>query len=126
MKTVKLKAGHLIDGVHRNAGDVVLVVDEIATQLLKIGHAEIAPAGPVVNPQANRLADAVNPLVPDADPLHGARALGLQAEDHPGLVALADAGHPGAQRTGRIRPATSTEAAAAAAAAKPAPAVAKP
>ena len=102
MKTVKLTVGHLIDGVHREPDDVVIVVDEIASQLLKLGHAVDVPPGAIANGDANLLAEAVNPLVPDADPLHAARALGVVIDEHPGLAPLADA-VPGGLKQGKVR-----------------------
>jgi hypothetical protein len=97
MKTVQLTGDHvhMIDGVHRTADSGPIdVVDEVANSLVQLGHAEVVPTGLEANiAVTNPYADAVSPLVPDADPLHAARMLGKVIEDHPGLVALADNAH---------------------------------
>ena len=108
LRNVKIldKDGVMYLGVHRKEGDVIAVADTVAARFAESGKGEILPLGPRVEPtEDNPYAAAVDPLVENADPLHSARNLGLAVEDHPGLVALADAGHPGApRRTGRVVP----------------------
>lgn len=109
MKTVKLlKDGHMIDGVHRKKDDVVLVVDEVANDLVKIGSGEVVPAGEIMNDTtANRLAEVVTPFKEGDDPLQAARLLSSNVPQHPGLVAHAEAtGAP--KRQGRMVPDATT------------------
>ena len=98
MKTIKLNIPLLVGDKHHEKGDVVLVVDSIADQLIRRGDAEKADGAEAVNADANKLKDAVDPLVPNADPYHAANALGLVTEEHPGLVALETAAKSGAPR----------------------------
>ena len=98
--------GVFYDGKTHEKGVVVALPDDLATLYVASGKGEILPAdqtGPVMTSD-KRIVGVVDPLVPNADPLHAARLGGMVIEEHPGLVAHAEAtGAP--KRAGRMDPA---------------------
>lgn len=102
MKTVRTNIDFFYISTHYKPGDAVIVPDEIAADMIRLGQAEDAPDAAAVNADANPLHDAVDPLVPDADPLHAARALSMKTDQHPGLVALQEA--TDRPKQGRVKP----------------------
>lgn len=106
MKNVKLSVPILVGTVHREPGYIVSVADGEADQMIAAGAAELSDGKPTpADPTSDRhrVPGSVDPIVTNADPLHAARMLGLVAQDHPGLVAHAEAtGAP--KRAGRMAP----------------------
>jgi hypothetical protein len=97
MKTIRMTSEYplLIEDRHYSKGEVVLVRDERADELVKAGVAEPADGKTIQNPEVNHLADAIDPAPPaQALPLITAPLVAPQVaipqvvEQNPGLVEL--------------------------------------
>jgi hypothetical protein len=104
MKTVKLTQPYFYIDRHFEPGQVGTFADQVADDLIRNGMAEDAPNASPINADANPLHDVVDPLVPNADPLHAARALGLSVDEHPALSALAPRATFDRGKGERVRP----------------------
>lgn len=103
MKPVKLTVPLLIEDAHRDAGDVVLLSDERAAELVKLGHAEHADGDRVANPGTNPLMDAIHPEPPEGIVPNPADSTAPNVEDNPGLKQLAAATRA-RSRAARVKP----------------------
>lgn len=93
------KDGAHYDGKMYKEGATVVMPDNVADAFKAAGVGEIQSD----EPATGSLVDVVNPVVPNADPLNAARLGSLKVDDHPGLVAHADAtGAP--KRSARVAP----------------------
>lgn len=107
-RSVKITApdGAHYDGRTHNEGTIVAMPPDVADRFVAAGKGSIVPDRPADGvAMANPLREAVDPLLDHADPAQAARAGSVRVDEHPGLLALNDAGHPGVpKRAGRLAP----------------------
>lgn len=97
-------SGAHYDGRMHAKGDILAIHPDVADRFVAAGKGELLPETALPTYTVDALSGVVYPVVPDADPLHAARAGSLKIDDHPGLVAAVDAGLIVAPKRGRLAP----------------------
>ena len=103
MKSVRLKNPLLIGTINHAAGDVVMVPDHRAAELVRLGFADPQDGSPEVkNPDHNRLADCIDPEPPGGLVFNPIDASAPNVRDNPGLSKAVEIGSPKV-RTAKVR-----------------------